>query len=310
MVSLIMKALFFLFLNHYISHPTGTLDFPRNFCAHPASFHHGLRHRRVFPNEKHTREGVFFMAEAIAVAAVALAAPPCIRAVIEVAQDTTFWVKIIGILRLSSRARGAVISSHILRYICKVRAELKKSRAVLPADQVKDFVDKLSRKITLYNKLVTEHSVADSKKRVNGLVSVKKSLIRLLQDIKDLARKCADEKLLHDLKTCLYCDENVTYPDGTIAAYHRDGVQPQPLSATSVTETAQARTDEMNVATLPRSSSPPQSRTRPSSPSGLTSMSFSSQQLSVPINLVFTFTTSGNSSTVPDNHHSPSLQQS
>ncbi|KAH8804101.1 hypothetical protein DL96DRAFT_1631819 [Flagelloscypha sp. PMI_526] len=157
------------------------------------------------------------MAEAIAVAAVALAAPPCIRAVIEITQDATLWVKIAGTLRLSSRARGTVISSRILRAICKIRLELKKSRAVLPVDEVKDFVDKLNRKISLYNKLVTEHSVADTKKRVTALVSVNKSLIRLLQDIKDLARKCADEKLLHDLKTCLYCDENVTYPDGTIA---------------------------------------------------------------------------------------------
>ncbi|KAH8804240.1 hypothetical protein DL96DRAFT_1686432 [Flagelloscypha sp. PMI_526] len=250
------------------------------------------------------------MAEAIAVAAVALAAPPCIRAVIEITHDTTFWVKVVGTLRLSSQARGTVISSHILGAIRKIRMELKKNRAVLPAPQVKEFVDKFSRKINLYNKLVTEHSAADTKKRVKALVSVKKSLIRLLHDIKNLSRKCADEKLLQDLKTCLYCDENVTYPDGTIAAYHRDDVQPQPLSMTGAPETALDVSDVTEVVTLPRSASPPQSRTRPTTPSGISSMSLISQQLSVPINVVFTFTTPGHSSAVLNNHHDNNFQQS
>ncbi|KAH8804098.1 hypothetical protein DL96DRAFT_727182 [Flagelloscypha sp. PMI_526] len=249
------------------------------------------------------------MAE-IAVAALALTAPPCVIALAKIAKNTTPWEKIIGTLRISSRARETVISSQIPRTIHKIREELKKNRAVLPADQVKDFVDKLSRKISLYNKLITKHSVADPKERMKALLSVKKSLMSLLQDIKDLARKCANEDMLHDMKSCLYCDENVTYPDSTIAAYDRDSVQPQPLPTMGTTETVPGVTGATDVVSLPPSASPPQSRTHPNTPSGIRSMSLSYQQLNVPINLVFTFTAPGNSPAVPESHHTEGFQQS
>ncbi|KAH8804223.1 hypothetical protein DL96DRAFT_1686423 [Flagelloscypha sp. PMI_526] len=245
-------------------------------------------------------------AEAIAVAAVALAAPPCIRAVIETAQDTTFWVKMIGTLRLSFRARGRLISSHIIRVICKIREELIRSRVVLSADQVNNFVDKLNRKISLFNKLVKEHSVAETKARVHALQSVKKSLIRLRQDIKILSRTRANEKLFHDLKLGLDCDENVTYPDGTIASYHPGGVQQQPLTAMGTPTIAQ---DASDVVELPRSSSPAQSHTSPTLPIATTSTPLSSQRVSLPFNLVFTLAASTNPS-VLEIPQSPNLQQS
>ncbi|KAH8804227.1 hypothetical protein DL96DRAFT_1718044 [Flagelloscypha sp. PMI_526] len=157
------------------------------------------------------------MAEALAVTAVALATPPCIHAI------TKIWVKIAGMLHLSSPAQCTYLLSRTRRLINKSRAELEKGCETMSPDMAKDYGDKLNKAIEFYNQMVTSHSTAKPKTRLVSLKTAQKASARLLKDIRNHSQKCADEKLVHAVKTYFDYDQNITSPDGTIAAYHRDG---------------------------------------------------------------------------------------
>ncbi|KAH8804099.1 hypothetical protein DL96DRAFT_1718171 [Flagelloscypha sp. PMI_526] len=234
------------------------------------------------------------MAEALAVTAVALAAPPCIRAVIDITRDTSIWVKVGGTLRLSSQAQSTLLSSRIFRVITKIRGELKKATAVLPAEKVEEFVEKLNRTIDLYNSLATAHSVADAKTRREALQSTKQASTCLLHDIKTFSRICANEKLVQAVKTCLYYDQNIAYPDGTIAAYHRDGLDPRPPPTPDQGQgTSDAEPTRPMLLPQPVGSQPTETVVN-STATG------SSPPLSIPINFFFPLLATSNSSTRPD----------
>ncbi|KAH8804228.1 hypothetical protein DL96DRAFT_636913 [Flagelloscypha sp. PMI_526] len=163
------------------------------------------------------------MAEALAAAAVALAAPPCAHAIAKI------WVKVAGTLHLSSPAQCTYLLSRIRRLINKSRAELEKGSRAMSPDMVKDYGDKLNKNIKLYNQLVTSHYTANTKARLDSLKTAQKASARLLNDIRICSQKCADEKLVQAVKTCLDYDENIRSPDGTIAAYQSHSVHSQDL---------------------------------------------------------------------------------
>ncbi|KAH8804230.1 hypothetical protein DL96DRAFT_1686428 [Flagelloscypha sp. PMI_526] len=157
------------------------------------------------------------MAEVIAITAVALAIPPCVNAL------TKIMVKIAAMLHLSSPAQCTYILSRVRRLINQSRAELEKGSGSMSPEAVKEYRDKLNKAIDLYNHLVTSHSAVNPKIRLDSLKTAQKASVRLLKDIKICSRKCADEKLMRAVKTCLDYDQNIESPDGTIAAYHSDG---------------------------------------------------------------------------------------
>ncbi|KAH8804233.1 hypothetical protein DL96DRAFT_636944 [Flagelloscypha sp. PMI_526] len=163
------------------------------------------------------------MAEVLAITAVALAAPPSIHAL------TKIWVKIAGMLHLSSPAQYTYLLSRIRHLIDKSRAELEKGSGAMSPVAVKEYEDKLNKTIELYNRLVTSHSTANHKTRLDALKTAEKASARLLKDIKIYSQKCGDEKLTHAVKTCLAYDQNVRSPDGTIAAYRSNSDHPQNL---------------------------------------------------------------------------------
>ncbi|KAH8804248.1 hypothetical protein DL96DRAFT_1718068 [Flagelloscypha sp. PMI_526] len=196
------------------------------------------------------------MAEAIAVAALALAGPPCIRAVMDISPGANVWATFAGTLRLSSQAQISIVSYRVLRAINKVRAELEKGRKVLPPDRIRECVDKLNRTIELYNDLVTEHSAADSKTRLGALETAEKASTRLLEDIKSVSRKYGNEKLVKAVKTCLYYDQNIIYPDGTIAAYDRDNVHPHTLPLHAIDASSHEFRSFMSSTLVPSTTSP------------------------------------------------------
>ncbi|KAH8804222.1 hypothetical protein DL96DRAFT_1631521 [Flagelloscypha sp. PMI_526] len=86
----------------------------------------------------------------------------------------------------------------------------------------KDYEEKLNKAIEFYNQMVTSHSTAQSKTRLVSLKTAQKASARLLKDIRNCSQKCADEKLVQAVKTYFDYDQNITSPDGTIAAYHRN----------------------------------------------------------------------------------------
>ncbi|KAH8804102.1 hypothetical protein DL96DRAFT_727274 [Flagelloscypha sp. PMI_526] len=167
------------------------------------------------------------MAEALAVTAVALATPPGIKAALELVQKANIFVKIAAILHLSSHSQCTHLLSRIRHTINKSRTELQKGSDAMSPDAARDFEDKLNTTIDLYNQLVTSHSAANSKTRLDALKVAEKASTRLLQNIKTSSRKCADEKLAHAIKTCLYYDQHIKSPDGTLAAYQRDAANPR-----------------------------------------------------------------------------------
>ncbi|KAH8804280.1 hypothetical protein DL96DRAFT_1686457 [Flagelloscypha sp. PMI_526] len=118
--------------------------------------------------------------------------------------------------------------SRIHNLIGKVKLALDDAKVLMPDDEVKEFIDKLNGAIDLHNNLVTVHSGADGKIRLDAFREAEKSLIRLLKEVKDLSRKYANEKLVRDMKTLLNHDDNVSFPDGTVAPYPHGGVSAQP----------------------------------------------------------------------------------
>ncbi|KAH8832136.1 hypothetical protein DL96DRAFT_1590023, partial [Flagelloscypha sp. PMI_526] len=184
------------------------------------------------------------MAEALAITALALAAPPCIRAVVEISHDANAWVKLAGKLRLSSHAYSTLLETRILRVINKIRVTLKKGSPMLPEDEVKEFVDKLNRTIELYNDVVTAQFIADPKTRTSVLQAAERAATQLLQDIKILLRMRANETLIQSMKTCLSYDPSIKFPDGTIPAHHRGGVGSQSRHTSSTPRNSTAHTTE------------------------------------------------------------------
>ncbi|KAH8804224.1 hypothetical protein DL96DRAFT_636863 [Flagelloscypha sp. PMI_526] len=185
------------------------------------------------------------MAEVLAITAVALATPPCIHAV------TKIWVKVAGMLHLSSPAQYAYLLSRIRHLINKSRAELEKGSGSMSLDMVKEYGDKLNKNIKLYNQLVILHSTANPKTRLDSLKTARKASARLLKDIRNCSRKCADEKLVQAIKACLNYDQDVRSPDGTIAAYHSDSVHSQVLQLPTDATVAQLARIEPGAAQTP-----------------------------------------------------------
>ncbi|KAH8804103.1 hypothetical protein DL96DRAFT_1631825 [Flagelloscypha sp. PMI_526] len=184
------------------------------------------------------------MAEALAVTAVALATPPCIHA------TTKIWVKIAGMLHLSSPAQCNYLLSLIRHTINKSRTELEKGRRAMPPDSVKDFEDKLNKTIDLYNQLVTSHSTAHPKTRLDSAKAAQKASAGL-KDIKNCSRKCGDAKLVHAVKTCLYFSKNIQFPDGTIATYHSEGARSRDSQLPGEVTVSQTANSEPGAAQTP-----------------------------------------------------------
>ncbi|KAH8804232.1 hypothetical protein DL96DRAFT_1562840 [Flagelloscypha sp. PMI_526] len=119
-------------------------------------------------------------------------------------------------------------------------------------DAIKDYEDKLNKTIDLYNRLVTSHSAANSKMGLNSVKSTQKASARLLKDIRTYLQKCADEKLVQDVKASLNYDQNMRAPDGAIAAaLYNNGIQFQDSQLPSDAAVSQMENNEPGAAQTP-----------------------------------------------------------
>ncbi|KAH8804100.1 hypothetical protein DL96DRAFT_727215 [Flagelloscypha sp. PMI_526] len=110
----------------------------------------------------------------VALASIGLAIAPAVAASISIA----------GKLYRLYRARGNATLSHIPRVLDKISKELERTSKEFSAAQLQSFNDRLNGATLLYNALITDHSVVDAKTRKASFLEVKKSLIRLLEEIK------------------------------------------------------------------------------------------------------------------------------
>ncbi|KAH8804250.1 hypothetical protein DL96DRAFT_1631568 [Flagelloscypha sp. PMI_526] len=162
------------------------------------------------------------MAEAIPVIGIGLAIAPFVKAVSDLVGDSHIRTKLAGALRLSSQSQSTRILLRLRRTIEEIRVELVQSGGVLPAEQATECITKLNGTIQLYNDLVTTHPAVDAKTRLDAIRIAGKASTRLLQEVKNLSRKYANQNLAQSVKKYLHHSQNITVHDGTIATYHRD----------------------------------------------------------------------------------------